>query len=113
MESNPLEHRESHAEKIHTKEEVLAVITPHIEGPHTIARELRDEKGLYLLEVNVEGAASGEIVEYGYMRKGRHGNNNEASEDRIDITYYQNGIPISGESFAHFNTESRAWEKIT
>ena len=53
-------------ERIPKREEILDIIGRHAEKI-SVGRELFDEKGLYLLEIKVEGE---ETAEYQYMRKG-------------------------------------------
>ena len=62
-------------ERIPTREEVLDIIR-RFEANAKVSRELLDEKGLYLLEAQIEGPELGETVQYEYMRKGRFPNHN-------------------------------------
>ena len=50
------------------------------------ARKREDEKGLYLLEVEVAGESEGQITEYAYMRKGRYPEG-QISATEIHVTY--------------------------
>jgi len=65
---------------------------------------------LYLLEARVEGKEKGEVTEYGYMRKGRFPNHNEASETAINVVYYQDEMPVGGDKVAVYNSETDEWE---
>jgi adenylylsulfate kinase-like enzyme len=96
--------------RVHTREEVLNFISNYVENP-VVVRELSDEKGLYLLEVKIEGKEPGEIIEYEYMRKGRVLNKSVALETAMHINYYQGDMPISGEKIAVYNEDSGEWEK--
>ncbi len=96
--------------QIHTKEEVLSFIANYVENP-IVVRELSDEKGLYLLEVKIEGKEPGEVIEYEYMRKGRVLNQSIALETAMHVNYYQDSVPISGEKIAVYNEELGEWEK--
>jgi len=96
--------------KIHTKEEVLDFISSFVENP-IVSRELSDEKGLYCLEVKIEGKEPGEVIEYEYTRKGRVLNGSIALETAMHTNYYQDDMPIGGEKIAVFNEDTGEWEK--
>ena len=102
---------EKKSERIFTSEEVLEAISQYAEG-FTLSRELSDEKGVYLREVEVKGEKDGEIIEYQYMRKGRHPNHNQSDVTTISRIYYQDGMAISGEPVAKFDEETGVWKKI-
>jgi len=87
-------------ETIPTPEEVESVFHELIGGEKAWSetKRLEDDKGLYCLEVEVQGE-DGAVTEYGYMRKGRFGRN-QSSATEITITYYQGGMPISGTTVA-------------
>lgn len=93
-----IENRES----IPTPEEVESVFRELIgEGKeYSETKRLEDDKGLYCLEVEVRGEG-GAVTEYGYMRKGRFGRN-QSSATEITVTYYENGLPISGTNVAEY-----------
>ena len=99
---------ESEAERIPTSEEVYSALGELTEKECTETRRLEDEKGVYLLEVTVPGDAEGEVIEYSYMRKGVHSKNLQSLESSIHVTYYKDGMPISGTSAARFVEGS--WE---
>jgi len=86
-------------EHIPSSEEVNSIFEKLIKKEYKEIRKLEDEKGLYLLEVNVPGELEGEVIEYAYMRKGRYPEG-ESSADEIHITYYKNGKPEGGTSAA-------------
>ncbi|MCX6793259.1 MAG: hypothetical protein NTY12_04515 [Candidatus Falkowbacteria bacterium] len=86
-------------EHVPTPEEVNSVFKELIKKEYTEIRKLEDEKGLYILEVTVPGELEGELLEYAYMRKGRHPEG-ESSTDEIHVTYYKNNIPYGGTSAA-------------
>jgi hypothetical protein len=96
--------------KIHTKEEVLDFISSFVENP-VVSRELSDEKGLYCLEVKIEGKEPGEVIEYEYTRKGRVINDSTAFETEIHTIYYQDDMPITGGKIAGYNEDTGEWEK--
>lgn len=91
-----IENRES----VPTPEEVESVFRELVgeEKTYNITKRLEDDKGLYCLEVEVSGE-NGAVMEYGYMRKGRFGRN-QSSATEITVTYYENGVPISGTTVA-------------
>lgn len=92
---------EGEQEYIPTPEAVHSVFRELAKKEYTIARQLEDERGLYLLEVVVPGEQEGETTEYAYMRKG-HYKEGESSATEIHVTYYENEIPISGTSAARY-----------
>jgi len=98
-------------EKIHTKKEILEIISKFAENT-TFIRELSDQQGLYLLEVNIEGKKPGEVIEYQYIRKGKFPNRNESLETTIFITYYEDDIPVSGHNISDYNSETGEWKDI-
>jgi hypothetical protein len=102
---------EKKPEKILTSAEVLEAISQHAEG-FILSRELSDDKGVYLREVEVIGQNEGEITEYQYMRKGVHSNNNASDVTAISRIYYQDGMPVGGERVAVFNEETEEWDKV-
>ncbi|MEK7511330.1 MAG: hypothetical protein AAB582_03775 [Patescibacteria group bacterium] len=108
--STPTNKAEELPEKVLSSEEILEAISTHVEG-YTPGRELSDERGTYLQEVEVRGEKEGEVTEYQYMRKGKHGNNNESDVTAISVIYYQDGIPVGGERIAVFNDRTGAWIK--
>jgi len=101
---------EAGPEKIPTKEEVMKIVSVFAENT-VFVRELADDKGLYLLEVKVESEKDGETVQYEYMRKGRHPNNNESSETSIYMMTYKDGMPQNGTKVA-ICSESGVWEQV-
>ncbi len=102
---NPFEKK---SKQIITIEKILS----HLPEKATLVRELSDEQGLYLLEVEVKGEKPGETIQFEYMRKGRYPNKNEASESAIHAVYYENGTPVSGAKIAVYNYETGGWEKV-
>ena len=107
----PTDKNEGTSEKILSSEEVLKAISEHAEG-YTLSRELSDDQGVYLREVEVKGEKEGEVTEYQYMRKGRHPNHNESDKTAISAIYYENGVPVGGELLAVFNDETGEWRKL-
>ena len=102
---------EEASERILTSEEVLEALSQHAEG-YTLSRELSDEKGVYLREVEVKGEKEGEVTEYQYMRKGRHSNHNESDRTAISVIYYEDGMPVGGERIAIFDEDAGVWVKL-
>ena len=103
---------ETKSERIPTKGEIMEQISRFAEGV-TVTKELSDTKGLYLLQVTIEGKNTGEIIEYEYQRKGRFQNHNERTVTGIDVTYYdENGIPYTGSNLAEFNDATGEWKEI-
>lgn len=106
---------EGKEEKILSSQEVLNALSIYAEGC-TPTRELSDEKGVYLLEVEIAGEREGEKTEYQYKRKGIHSNQNTSSEGSvISAIYYQDGIPVGGEKVAILDEQTgewKAWEKL-
>jgi hypothetical protein len=105
----PVSRQETSAEHIPSREEGLSEIGKHCENP-TIKRELRDEQGLYLLEAEVPGAASGETTEYIYQRKGKFPNGSDAKETIINVVYLEDGIPVGGHSVAEYDSATKNWK---
>jgi hypothetical protein len=87
-------------EIIPTPEEIESVFHELIGGEKAWSetKRLEDDKGLYCLEVEIQGE-DGTVTEYGYMRKGCFGRN-QSSATEITATYYQDGMPISGTTVA-------------
>jgi hypothetical protein len=107
MEKFPSNSPERSPEKILTSEEVLQVLSQYAEG-FTPGRELSDEKGVYLREVEVKGEKEGEVTEYQYMRRGSHGKN-QSDVTAISVIYYQDGIPVGGERLSSLDEETGEW----
>lgn len=107
---SPLESRPN--ERVPSSEEILAAISEHAEG-YTVRRELSDEKGVYLLEVEIKGE-DGEIAEeYQYVRKGGpRSYNPEYDETKIVCVRFHEGMPVGGEKVAVFNDQTGEWRKV-
>jgi len=101
MEDGPgyLEEEPSLEEKVHSKDEVIAVLNSQLEGkPYKIERELSDEKGLYLLDIVIPEEDGS--TEYSYRRKGVYPKG-EAMISVIHVAFYdKDGFPIGGSSVA-------------
>jgi hypothetical protein len=102
---------EKKPEVILTSEQILEALSQHAEG-FTLSRELSDEKGVYLREIEVVGENEGEVIEYQYMRKGVHPNNNVSDVTTISRIYYQDGVPVGGDKVATFNEETGEWKTL-
>jgi len=97
---------ENRKEDIPSKEELGIFLKDLIGGREfTEGRELRDGKGVYLKEVNVESPEG--RMEYEYMRKGQHPEG-KSSGNNITVTHYdKTGFPMSGEIHAYY--ENGKW----
>ena len=84
---------------IPTEAEVMALFCELTEGKEfTVTRRMEDEKGLYLLEVELSNADGGK-TEYLYMRKGQYAEGGSAKETAIHVVFYDSdGMPDGGES---------------
>ena len=96
-----VESLEKKPEHIPTPEEVSSVFRKLIGKEYIEGRKFEDEQGLYLYEVKIPGDSADEETEYAYMRKG-HYQEGASTATEIHITYYKNGIPISGTSAARY-----------
>jgi hypothetical protein len=90
---------EKKLEHIPTLEEVHLVFKELAKKEYKETRQREDEKGLYLLEIVVPGDSENETIEYAYMRKGQY-KEGQSSATEIHVTYYDDGMPISGTSAA-------------
>ena len=102
---------EAGPEQIPTREEVVGVIERFAENS-IFVRELSDEQGLYLLEVEVGGDKPGETIGYEYIRQGQFSNNVGSTETVIHIVYYEDGVPVGGHNIANYNSGTRMWEDV-
>jgi hypothetical protein len=102
---------EESSERILSSEEVTKALSEYVEG-YTLTKERSDEQGVYLREVEVKGEKEGEVTEYQYIRKGYYPNNIGSLETRINVIYFQDGVPIRGDSIAVFNDETGEWRKL-
>jgi hypothetical protein len=98
-------------EMIPNKEQVLEVISRFAEN-FTLVRELSDELGPYLIEVNVKDKESGDLIEYLYVRKGRFPNKVGTTETTIQITMYDGEMPVSGSTAANYDESTGQWTEI-
>ncbi len=105
---------EKKAEKIHTKEEVVAVLSRlGVPQDATVEREVSDEKGITMFDIVIEGKNEGETIGYEYIRKGGHTGekgHNGTLVTGIDVVYYENGMPTGGDRVAEFNEEADEWK---
>lgn len=98
--NNPEE--EMDKERIPTPEEVASAFEKLIDKrEYTEIRKCEDEQGVYLYEVKIHGDLPGEEIEYAYMRKGEY-KEGSTSGMEINVTYYENGMAVSGTSAARF-----------
>ena len=96
-------------ERVLAKSEVMEGMEMFVQNAQ-ITRELSDERGLYLLEVMTEGEKSGETIEYAYQRKGESPDHPKVADTAIHVTWYSDGMPISGTKVAIF--ENGKWREI-
>ncbi len=106
-----MEKIENNMERIPGRDEILKVIGSYSEE-FTVERELSDNQGIYLLEVKVKLPETGEVVEYGYMRKGIFPNHNESLETAVHIVFYEGGMPVGGHTLTVLNTETGEWKSV-
>lgn len=96
---------------------IVARIRSYIEKhgeDYTVRRELKAAGETYLLELEIEGEKPGETIEYSYQRKGSFpkadGSYHAALATRIDVTVFEDGMPVAGKSVALFNEEKQEWQ---
>ena len=102
--------QEKAAESIPTREEILLKIGNYCEHP-VVKRELSDERGVYLLEVQQNGKMAGETVEYIYQRKGVFPNKIESLATIIHVVYSTEGIPEGGHDVSQYDPETKQWNR--
>src|SRR5690348_11470741 len=95
---------ETRVEHTPSLEEVRAQLRELIRGEFKETRKKIDEKGLYLLEVEVNGEKEGEVKEYSYRRDVSPNKQREGTDaslyHSIDVTYYEHGVPVDGTDVA-------------
>lgn len=89
-------------EYIPKPEEVLAVVARLTDKEIIEVRREKDDKGLCLLEVRVNGDNEGEVTEYTYRREGQGGTAWTNEIDSAHYLDYESGIPISGDCVAKY-----------
>ena len=96
-EHNPNE-LEQAPEHIPSAEEVGELFAQLLLGEaYTETKRLEDERGLYRLDVTLEGGGA----EYSYMRKSDHPGAGWSADTVINVILYnKDGMPISGSSVA-------------
>ena len=102
---------ETNSERVPTKTEVVEVMAGFAEGGVEV-RELSDEQGLYLLEIEKPGEKKGEVNLYTYMRKGDFSNSIATTETHINVVYMEDNYPVGGNTVARYIPESGEWEKV-
>jgi len=78
---------------------------------YTLGRELTDDKGVYLREIEVEGETIAETIEYQYIRRGDHGNQNASAKTMISVIYYDDGKPVGGRVLSVLDEETGEWKE--
>jgi len=96
-------------EFIPTPQDVALVFKELIAGEYKETLRREDEKGLYLLEVEIPGEQEGEVTEYAYTRKGRY-KEGQISETEIHVVYYKDGEMVSGTIVAKY--VDGKWKKL-
>jgi len=85
-------------------EEVRGKLLEIIGKEFTETRKKVDEKGLFLLEVEVKGEKDGEVTEYSYRRDVAPNKQREGADaplyHSIDVVTYENGMPTGGTDVA-------------
>ena len=75
----------------------------------TVARELSDDAGIYLVEATIPGENPGEVTEYRFERKGMYGAN-QFSKTSITVVYYDtDGVPEGGKTLADYDEATSGW----
>jgi hypothetical protein len=95
-------------ERIHTKEEILAVLSKWCENLDTIQTK-EDADGIYELRMDSPEIAPGEFNRYIYSRKGIFGKD-QAVKTTIEVVYYLNNEPVGGDSLVNYNATADTWE---
>lgn len=105
-------------ERIPTEEEVLALmlnysaeLTDINDLRGKVERREADERGLYLLDVRVEGDTPTKYSQYEYVRSGTHGKTVMA-ETSIRIIYYDDGVPYDSDQVARFDEQTGEWKDL-
>jgi len=109
MTKNP---QEQGPERIPTREEVLSVISAHVENAERVSviRELFDEQGLYFLEARLGAESEHDETRYEYMRKGVYPDGNASSETVVHVVFYRDGEAVGGHNIAEYRDETGQWE---
>ncbi len=85
-------------EHIPTPEQARLIFKRLTNKEYAEVRIVEDEKGLYLFDITVRGELEGEITEYSYRRGQSRAD--KSLVDAIQVTYYKNGLPVSGTTVA-------------
>lgn len=96
-------------ERVLSKEEVMKELLVYAENGE-IVKELSDEKGLYMLYIEIKGEKPGETIQYEYDRKGVYPNN-RLLKTSIELVYYRDGMPIGGETVTVYDPDTNQWIK--
>jgi len=97
QEGGGVDDEEKGPETIATMEEIRSVFEQLVEGGvWEDLRLMEDEKGPYLWEIK-----AGEAV-YEYMRKGSHEEGFNTGNSVIDVIYFEDGMPVSGDKVAEY-----------
>src|SRR3989344_7142142 len=83
---------EAEAEHVPTLEEVSLVFVKLAGEGYKEVLKREDEKGLYLLEIEIPSESEGEVIRYEYMRKRTYPEGGSIAAE-IHVAYYDAGIP--------------------
>jgi len=106
----PRNTQENSAEYIPTREEILRELTAHCEK-FEVKRELSDDQGIYLLEVEKEGGTEKESVLYAYQRKGAFPTGSQSLATVVHVAYFEGDMPVRGDIVSEYNPQTKTWEK--
>ncbi len=99
-EAPTVEKKETSAERIPTREEILGLFEQLANGKELKeTRALEDELGPYLIEAETPGDAPGETTELSYKRGGEF-KECAAITSTIELIYYEDGMPVGGKVIA-------------
>ncbi len=94
-----VERVEMGSEHIPSKEEVQGKFEEYIGEAFKESKIEEDEQGLYLWEVIVPSDKEGTYKEYCY-RRGVGGPQSMGKKNSIDVTYYEDEMPVNGDTLA-------------
>lgn len=109
--SEHIDDEEQGRERVLTKDEVIGALEQHVKN-YVVQRELSDDNGIYLLELTVAGEKPGEMTEYTYQRKGKFGGL-ETTTTGISVAFYEDGIPVGGNTIADYNEITGQWTRLS
>ena len=103
--------QETSAEYVPTKEKILEQLTQCCEGATTdIAQELRDEKGIYRLEVWGPTHDDGTRTMYGYLRTSGPFDIQTSPTTRIYAIEFDGEDIVGGRDVAEYDPQTQEWK---